>query len=294
MAGFLTALPDVDKWDVDSKTVFSEKEYETNSGSLVTLKSLFKELYIAYRDNLKSWWELKSLENYLLNKIVPKGLRVNIVPATRSRSAELLEIWEKEALNSSLRFLQILIEVEKKTYEVSAKNLKELVDKTLKFKGEAEFAKKETALQTSVERYYNLLKERKHNQFVRDLSEFKEKRAFNFSQENNERVVEASSSDFESSDSEQRGYRGGFSNFGRGGKRGKGRGGKKQQKWKGNYGNRNYQPNTSSSLPSSSVPPQHVPPQYGDAQGTAPSLPSASSTTFLEARGPPYNLRKPH
>lgn len=68
MAGFLTELPDVYKWSIDAQSVFSEQEYETNTGSLVTLKSIFKDLYVAYRNNLKSWWELKSIDNKLYLK----------------------------------------------------------------------------------------------------------------------------------------------------------------------------------------------------------------------------------
>lgn len=285
MAGFLTALPDTDKWSNDAITVFSEQEYETDSGSLVTLKTIFKDLYVAYKDNLKSWWELKSIENYISNKIVPKGLRVNISPAERSRSVELIEKWEKEALSSSLRFMQILLEEEKRVYENSSKNLKEITDKALKFKGEPEFAKKETALQTSVEKFYCLLKERKHKQFLRDLNDFKEKRAFSFTKDKSERATDLSSSDFESSDSERR-REGGFYR-GRGSRRAWGK--KRGQKWRGNYGGNyggNYQPSGAMSLPSSSVPPYPVgiPPAQNSSS-------SASSESFLEAQGPPYQLR---
>lgn len=90
MAGFLLGLLNTDKWSIDAQTAFSEQEVAKGSGSLVSLKNIFKDLCIAYKNNLKLWWEIKSLENYISHSIVPKGLQVNIVPAVRSCPANLL------------------------------------------------------------------------------------------------------------------------------------------------------------------------------------------------------------
>lgn len=95
--------------------MFSEQETDATIGSVFSLKSIFVELYSAYKNNLKLWWELKALENYIENIVVPKGLRINITPAGRSCSPELLARWEEAANNSSIRFMTILLEEEKKS-----------------------------------------------------------------------------------------------------------------------------------------------------------------------------------
>lgn len=210
---------------------------------------------------------------------MPRGLRVNIFPAGRSCSTTLLEKWEKEALESSIRFMNILLEEEKKLYTVSSTSLKELTYKVLKFKSDTEFTKRETSLQISVDRYYQILKERKHKQYIRDLTEFKEKRAFNFSgrvEKKNSRPSDISSSDIESSDSELRGqsYTNYRQNWPRGPRSWRGR----NTRGRAPRGYQNMQPSADFSHASSSS-------QMGPSQ-MPPIGPS-----FLE-KGMPYSLRE--
>lgn len=112
---------------------FSDSELEGGSES-TRLKTVYKQWYTAYHDNIKSWWEVQSLEKYIKSRIVPKGLRISITPATRSRSTTLLNSWKKELTDSSIRPMHILLEEEKKILETSSKRLKELIDQTLKSK----------------------------------------------------------------------------------------------------------------------------------------------------------------
>lgn len=77
--------------------------------------------------------------------------------------------------------MQILLEEEQRPYEESSNKLKELTETALKFKTDPDSTRRETSLQTSIECFYTTLKDRKHKQFLRDLNEFREKRAYNFS-----------------------------------------------------------------------------------------------------------------
>lgn len=94
-----------------------------------------------------------------------------------------------------MRLMNILMEEEKKLFSKSS-------DKALKLKTEADFSRRENLLQTSVDRFYMTIKERKHKQLLRDLRDFKEKRAFDYLHSENKTGVQVSSSDIESSDSE--------------------------------------------------------------------------------------------
>ncbi|XP_056414027.1 uncharacterized protein LOC130356466 [Hyla sarda] len=207
MEGYLAGSLNLHKWAADAADVFSEQESDKGDNDTVSLKSLFRELYEIYKDNLKSFWEVQSLEHYLKNNIVPKGLRVNILPAERSRTDNLLKKWEQEALASSFRFMNILLDEERIALDNSSKRLKESIDAILRFKTDPEFTRREAVLESLVDKFYTLLKNRKHKQFIRDLSEFREKRAFVFQEKTvgEYPLTEASTSDLESSDSERRG-----------------------------------------------------------------------------------------
>lgn len=134
------------------------------------IKKILKNLYTCYRDNIKSWWEVQSLENYIKANIVPKRLKINILPAPRTRTAQLLEIWEKELTNSLVRLMQILLEKENINLGITSKNLRGLIDQALKFNNDAEFARKEQNLQSNIEKFQNTLKDRKHKQYKKDTS----------------------------------------------------------------------------------------------------------------------------
>lgn len=94
MAGFLSG-PTTDQWLIDAESIFSEHESEQGIGQTTTLKTLFNDIYVVYKNNLKAWWEIKSLENYIKQNIIPKGLRINIAPSHKTSSPQVLGQWEK-------------------------------------------------------------------------------------------------------------------------------------------------------------------------------------------------------
>lgn len=272
MAGFLSGSIFTESLLSEAKDIFSEKELPELS-SVATCKLAFKDLYCTYKDNVKSWWEIRSLESYIAHKIVPRGLRISITPATRINSPRLLARWEEELTKSSLNLMELLLEEERVFFEKSSCRLRELIEAALKFKTDTDFAQRETALQTSVEKFQNLIKERKHRQFTKDLREFKENRAYELG--NNQTVAlsesDVSSSEVEASDSETNNPRVTYPNRGRAGRRGRGYRwqGWPKQRGRGGGGFPSYTPSSSGQS----------------------SCPTPTQPNFLE-RGPtPYQLR---
>lgn len=194
-----------ERWLSDAEEVFSEKEYSHTHTNTPTISGVFKDLNNQYKSKIKSWWETKGLESYIKHHIVPKGLRITILPALRSRSTDLMKKWEEEATASSLRLMKLLLAEEKLTLEKTSAQLKSTIEEALKLKSEADFQKKETELQSNIEKYTALLKERKHLQFVRDLTEFRENRAYTFLYTNprpkpNQSDISSSDADYSDSD----------------------------------------------------------------------------------------------
>lgn len=273
----------------------SDCELDSELETSPTLKTIFKNLYTGYRDNIKSWWEVQSLESYIKAGIVPNGLRINISPAPRSRSEQLLDNWEKELTNSSVRLLQILLDEEKKILETTSTNLKGLIDQVLKFKNDPEFARKEQNLQSNIEKFQNSLKDRKHKQYLRDLQDFKDKKAYQFL---SGWESEASSSDLEASDTERSSKTNYF------GKRGQGRGRSAYRGWRANRGRWQstrgrgwegnwYPPQGRGYTERREIPVQNLAPPHHVPNPALPTASaSSSSSPFLEGQGgAPYGLR---
>lgn len=78
--------------------------------------------------------------------------------------------WEQEVTNSSLRLMNILLEEEKIYLEKTNTKLKETIERAHTLRGEIDFNKKELELQNQIDRFTCLLKERKHQQFIKDLA----------------------------------------------------------------------------------------------------------------------------
>lgn len=295
MASFLAVPKQTKQWASDSKKVFSDSELEGEQDSTPSLKVLFRDLLSAYRENIKSWWEVETIDNYIKASIVPKGLRINISPARRSKSDTLLKKWEKELTESSLRLMRILLEEEKLIYTSTSTKLEELIEQTLKLKSDPDFSRREVTLQNSVEKYQTSLKTRKHNQYVRDLSEFKDNKAYQFL---TTKDTEVSSSDVENSDIEPSGrtYYNNYQYTTRGWGRGRGGGGRRQWgrgKGRGRWQSPAGQGYTERNMPNH--PNQTLPIQQGVVT-IPPSSPSSSSSSssFLEGGGAPpsYGLRE--
>lgn len=250
--------------------MFSESEL-TTQGTDISIKEAFRELEVTYKENLRSWWELQTLEKYTKEKIVPRGLRINIAPGTRSRSSELLNKWEEASIKGSLLLMGVLIEEEKKAFDRSLESLNKCIENTLRFKGDDEFNRRENFLQNSIEKFQTTIKSRKHTQYARDTQEFREKRAYNFDAPIN-RSSSNRGSDLDTSDSEQppRPRGGGFWRS-----RGRGRG----RKWQ-NPPTREQSKGPIENRTSASV-------------GASSSASSSNAPSFLEQeRGRRYDFRE--
>lgn len=209
MAGFLSSALNTEQWMGDPSEVFSEKEVSFSSNT-ASISTTFKTVTRVYKNFVRSWWEVQSLDTYIKHKIVPRGLRNHIIPAARLRSPDFIKKWEKESIESSLRLMGLLLEEEKTVLSGIETELKEVIEQTKKFNTHPEYSNKEVYLQSIVEKYTAQLKEKKHSLFNRDIKDFKEGRIFDYSIKHADALeldTEASSSECET-DPEQSSIRG--------------------------------------------------------------------------------------
>lgn len=247
MADFVSGALNLDGWLNQAKEVFSDQALTQNRYT-PSLKSAFKELTRCYKEHILSWWEIQSFESYIKENIVPRGLRVTLTPSNRLRNQELMKKWEKEATDSSLRFMRLLLEEEKNNLEKAKNKLKEQIEVTVKFKQDADYKPKEIQLQNVIERFQFNLKERKHAQFVRDLQDFRDNCAYTLLERRDRREQETdlSSSDTDCRDSDNPGKRG-KGKYARGYNRGRG-----SNRNRGSFppkGGRKYSPPRASTYP---------------------------------------------
>lgn len=212
MAGFIATGINKDRWLLEVKDIFSDNNF-TQVKYTPSFNIAFRELTRIYKEHTSAWWEVQSLNSYITNNIVPRGLRITLAPANRCRNPTFMANWEREATCSSIKFMHLLLEEEKTRLTSLDTQLQEQIEITKKFENESEYVAKEKLLEGTLERFQFHLKDRKHKQFIRDSLDFKENRAYSFAPRVPHKEVEtelsSTETDFSDTDRENtgRGYR---------------------------------------------------------------------------------------
>lgn len=208
MAGFLAVGFNTQTWLTEVKDIFSEKEFVQQKYT-PSFNTAFRELTQVFKEQISSWWEVQSLENYIEHHIVPRGLRITLIPSARCQNPTFLTKWEKLATDSSIGLMTLLLEEERQNLSTLETKLKEHIEIVKKFEKEPEYTVKETTLQTNIEKFQYHIKDRKHKQFIRDVSDFKENKAYSFAPVRNTRPpdtdISTTETDVSDSDLDTRG-----------------------------------------------------------------------------------------
>lgn len=71
-----------DEFDAEIRATFSRDNMETDIQEEDDIKPLFKDYKKLVIRSLNRKWDILSPESYISNKIIPRGLREKVVPAT--------------------------------------------------------------------------------------------------------------------------------------------------------------------------------------------------------------------
>ncbi|CAH2329430.1 Hypothetical predicted protein [Pelobates cultripes] len=176
MSLFLTTVVNPDPGTTDINNVFSLNPLNSTSNN--DISDTFFQIQKLYQLQIKGYWELVSLKQYIDQKLVPRGLRPEIPLPDKITTEEQKQEWNGILLECSEKLMKFLIKLESQSLENTNLNLeKELV--TVKtFKDKAEFPLMENKLQKNLDSFKKHVKEKKHIKFVRDYKDFKEGNIF--------------------------------------------------------------------------------------------------------------------
>ena len=77
MAGFLSHKFTPSTFTSEAEYVFSKENLPINT---TDINSGFRELNKTYKQYLRSVWEVASLDTYIKQRLVYRGMRINIIP----------------------------------------------------------------------------------------------------------------------------------------------------------------------------------------------------------------------
>ncbi|OCT76223.1 hypothetical protein XELAEV_18031425mg [Xenopus laevis] len=107
-SGVVGAAVSMDRGLETSQTETAEGN-DTMDQTDISMQSLFKQLQKVSIKEIKLWWEITTLQNYIKIKRVPRGLRIKKFPAFEVQDKDLMTEWYEALTDSSLKLMGILV-----------------------------------------------------------------------------------------------------------------------------------------------------------------------------------------
>lgn len=176
MEGFLNQKPNLERYIQDASQVFSIGDLPLNQSNI---HIAFKELQKSYKQYIRSWWEVKSLDTYLQQRLVYRGLRINLSPNAHQNDTEFIRGWNHLLTESSLKLIEYLLDWEKKYFVANSERLEKDITEIQIFRAVPDFITLEQRLQRDIENFQVEIKERKHRKYIRDKKDFETGQIYN-------------------------------------------------------------------------------------------------------------------
>ncbi|XP_077134931.1 uncharacterized protein LOC143788890 [Ranitomeya variabilis] len=160
-----------------------------------TVENQAREIERLLIKRTKIWWNRVFLERYISKKLIPRGLRVRVIPSFPVEDDEFITKWEEACGTCSLTFMQLLVDLNTKSISNLDKNIDEVevnfkqicpVDKINEYE-----SKIEKSLDTCVKKILAL----QASKFQRDTRDFSSKNVYRWRKANSHvpRIVGAPS-----------------------------------------------------------------------------------------------------
>ncbi|OCT55727.1 hypothetical protein XELAEV_18004523mg [Xenopus laevis] len=120
----------------------------------------------------KLWWEITAWEKYLSHNIIPRGLRIQLAPAEHLVSDHFVKQWNELLTSCSIGLMRLIKVTEEGLLEQTNSEVANNLKLIQSFKEDISFKKRESELQTNIDKLAAELKTRKWRKFSRDKTDF--------------------------------------------------------------------------------------------------------------------------
>ncbi|CAH2296229.1 Hypothetical predicted protein [Pelobates cultripes] len=178
MTDFLEQVVHPDFSSEDVANVFSNKPLGNTSNEPKDINQAFFAIQKLYQMQLRGFWELASLRHYIEQKLVPRGLRPDILLPDKVKTEEQLAEWNSILLECSAKIMHFLIQLEQQSLEKTNEELDIEIKKIRTFDKEPSFSAMENKLSKNLENFKRNIRQKKHYKFQRDYRDFQEGNVF--------------------------------------------------------------------------------------------------------------------
>ncbi|XP_073399760.1 uncharacterized protein [Dendrobates tinctorius] len=165
-------------WQAKATSMFKRGATSSHSSTSHVSQENTQKYKRALNKKIKVWWTKITLENYVAQNIVPRGLRINIYPTFDLGEETLINRWIAAANTCSLEFIKIIIEKNSiilKNIETEIEDLQKILLHDMR---KEEFQEFVTKLDKDIEKWENHISLNKQKKYERDWADFESKRIF--------------------------------------------------------------------------------------------------------------------
>ncbi|XP_069618219.1 uncharacterized protein [Ranitomeya imitator] len=175
-------------WLSQISTIFGDNSDKTNDivNSPDNCEADRQQLKDLLFKRMKTWWNSKTLEQYLQRRFIPRGLRVQVFPSFVVEDLTIVKKWEEACQSCSKTFLELLISLDQKKLEVIESQIRIIQDKLKEKMSIVELTAFEVDLDKSHAKWEQDLKKMKAQKFQRDQADYQQNKVYRWRRSQNQ------------------------------------------------------------------------------------------------------------
>lgn len=141
---------------------------------------LLKRLERSMIKEMRLWWDISTLENYLKAGRIPRGLRIRKFPAFTDVSKDFVEAWNDTLSACSSKLMELIIDLHAKRHTVIQSDIKEVQTKLLNLEAKSDTADLLNDIKYRVQKLETDVKRNKREKFLRDKRDYELNRVYDW------------------------------------------------------------------------------------------------------------------
>ncbi|XP_069583990.1 uncharacterized protein [Ranitomeya imitator] len=140
--------------------------------------AIFESMRKMLLKRTKLWWNRMFLEQYLAKKMIPRGLRVQVVPTFPVEDLEFITGWEEACGSCSVVFMRLLIGLNTKTIEGLDKEIDLALSELRSKCSEEQLKSYEMQIDKSIEMTVKKISETQASKLTRDIRDYQTQKVY--------------------------------------------------------------------------------------------------------------------
>lgn len=175
--------------DRSLKTMDNKEDRELKSTQVFTIdqnadeescSDLFWKLQKFLKKEMRLWWDIASLKQYLKDERIPRGLRIKKFPSFDVESETFKKQWLEILNEASFKLMGLIVKHEQDSLEHLHGEISKTQDKLKQFKDTSEFVERDHKLNQVLNNLEDEITKTKRSKFIRDKHDYTEGKVYNW------------------------------------------------------------------------------------------------------------------